>query len=897
VSLQPGSHLGPYEIQRLIGRGGMGEVYQATDTRLHRPVAIKILSEELTTSVAAMERLQREARTASLLNHPHICTVYDVGTTEPPFIAMELLEGESLQQRLQRGRLEAPALLDIAIAAADGLAAAHSHGFIHRDIKPANIFLTSHGPKLLDFGLAKVHAPAPLVPWSGDQTRPADAVITDSGVTVGTQAYMSPEQLRGEDVDGRTDIFSFGLVLYEMATGRPAFTGPTSAAIGGAILYEMPRSPIELAVDIPPRLNEIILKALEKDPDERYQTAADLRADLRRLRRDRESSHLQPTAAMVRHPDQRAGSANALGLEHRDRVVRRRYRLATIVAIGAVLVGGLAIVLYPRPSVVDSDVGGRPLSVADVQVSRLTSTGDAVRPALAPDGQYFAFIRRRNGEDSLHVRQVATPTTAEIVKAEPEVTLWGATVSPDSGFVDYVRRVGGQPFELWRVPFLGGTSRRLVERIHSPINWSRDGRRFAFVRADTARGTTAVVIADADGSNERVLAERQRPAQFFSLMINTRPSFAPMWSPDGRVLAVVGAGAGADPEGTDVAFIDVDTAALQTVVVSASEVRGLAWFDRASLLLNAAVQGSALQLHQLSYPSGELRPLTRDVTDYDGISLAAGGQALIYSRRERRTELSILDAAGRSVSSGPDITATTSQTDAITVNWIGDRILYRNWSWVPSGSPQQLLQQALDTTGSADGSTLVFTKGSELWKADRDGGHQTLLVSGEAYHPVVTPDGRSVIFLSSRTGQQAPWIVSIDGGSPRQLLDVFVGSPGGDISPDGRLILFPTRDNTSGQATALVCELVDCRGQRSVPAFAGTRLRWTPDGRRIAYIEPAGRRNIWTIAVGGGQSSQLTQFDDRVIVDFDWSPDGRHLVVARRLETNDIVVMKGLRRQ
>jgi eukaryotic-like serine/threonine-protein kinase len=873
----------------------MGEVYEATDTRLHRPVAIKILSEELTSSATAVERLQREARTASLLNHPHICTIYDVGITTPPFIAMELLEGESLQQRLVRGRMDLVSLLDVALAAADGLAAAHSHGFIHRDIKPANIFLTAHGPKLLDFGLAKVHAPAPLVPWSGDQTRPADAVITDSGATVGTTAYMSPEQLRGKDLDGRTDIFSFGLVLYEMATGRAAFSGATSAAIAGAILYEQPASPRDLVQDIPPRLNDIILKALEKNPDERYQTAADLRADLRRLRRDYESSPLHPSGATTRDSAEQTRSANATATSIRDRVPSTRSRFAVIVAIGALLMGALLTVLYLRSF--GGDSGARPISVVDVQVSRLTSTGDAVRPALAPDGRYFAFIRRRNGQDSLHVRQVATPTTAEIVRPEPDVTLWGATVSPDSGFVDYVRRVGGQPFELWRVPFLGGASRRVVERVSSPIGWSPDGRRFAFIRADTSRGTTAVVLADAEGGNERVLAERQRPAQFFSLMINTRPSVAPMWSPDGRLLAVVGAGTSANPEETHVAFIDVDTAAIRTVMIPTSEVRGLAWFDSRSLVLNAAVPGSALQLHQLSFPDGQLRPLTRDVTDYDGISVAAGGQTLIYSRRERRTELSILDATGRSVSSGPDITATTSQTDVITVNWVGDRVLYGNWAWMPEDSPQQILQQALDTSGSADGRTLVFIKGSNLWKADRDGGHQTLLVSGEAYHPIVTPDGRSVIFLSSRTGQQSPWIVSIDGGASRQLIDVFVGAPGGDIAPDGTRLLFPTRDNASGQATALICELPDCRRPRSVPAFAGTRLRWTPDGRRIGYVEPGSGRNIWTIPVGGGTPSQLTQFDDRVIVDFDWSPDGQRLVVARRLETNDIVVMRGLRQQ
>ena len=207
---------------------------------------------------------------------------------------------------------------------------------------------------------------------------------------------------------------------------------------------------------------------------------------------------------------------------------------------------------------------------------------------LRPDGNYLAYVRRQKGQDSLHVRQTATAATAEIVKAEPDVSLWGATVSPDSGFVDYVRRLQGQLFELWRVPFLGGASRRLLDRVNSPIGWSPDGRRFAFVRAD-APGTTVVVIANADGSGERVLAERQRPAQFVSLMIAARPSIAPTWSPNGRLLAIAGAGAGADPEGGDVAFIDVESGAQRTIALPSSAVRGLVWFDDTTLLLNAAV--------------------------------------------------------------------------------------------------------------------------------------------------------------------------------------------------------------------------------------------------------------------------------------------------------------------
>ncbi len=904
----------PYEILAPLGAGGMGEVYRARDARLNRFVAIKVLPLGLTVSPQTLERFQREARAVAALNHPHICTIYDVGDGEVPYIAMELLEGDTLQQRLARGPLEVAPLVDLGLALVDALDAAHSTGIVHRDIKPANIFLTARGPKILDFGLAKAAPAAATLSASQQQTLSAPALLTDPGSTVGTVTYMSPEQLRGGNVDARSDLFSLGLVLYEMATGQPAFRGQTSAVISAAILKDAPLAPRQIRADLPARLEHVILKSIEKDRDLRYQAAADLRTDLKRLKREIDRADLSSGLPGLMDP---AYSTDAQPPASSDAqmvaalVKRHRGGLAVVAAVAALALAWGTYVLMQRWK--QSPTASR-VSIADLQIQQLTTSGDAMRPAISPDGKYLAYVQQSNDatRTSLWIRQVATGSNVQIVP--PPAGQGGVTVTPDGSFVDFLR--GGVTRALWRVPLLGGSETKLIDKIDSPVGWSPDGQQMAFVRDDASHGSSVLVVADADGSHERMRATRREPASFDSLTLVERPSVRPAWSPDGTVIAVPGSIH--DRVLRQIVFVNAATGSEQAVSIQGGVPYGLEWLDRGSLVLNQAAEPRApTQLWRLSYPDGAVTRVTNDLSSYTGISVSADRGSLVTVRTERRIEIQVSDAMGANAVRVAPPVLSSGTTDYVA--WAGDRLLFSSSpgghraisSVLPGGgAPQGIVSRGDLPTATSDGRTIVFvsdeTGRAGLWKANTGGGRRMQLLSENVGWPRVTSDDRYVLFTSSRSGVQSLWRVPIDGGTPARVTDVLAASP--DISPDGKSIAFASLDDQN-RPVLMICDLPDCTSRRSMPASGGggggggggsggggggAGRKWTPDGRGLAYVGPGS--NIWVQPLDGKLPHQITHFsDNRQIADFAWSRDGKRLAISHATVANDIVLFKGLR--
>ncbi len=869
----------------------MGVVYEAEDQKLGRPVALKVLLEATRQDPAAIERFWREARTASSLNHPGICIVHELNESgDQPFIVMELLQGRSLDRIYNRQPMPYTKLLEFGAQVADALDAAHRKGILHRDLKPSNLFLSPSGQaKILDFGLAKVET-GDLMPGSAgaDSETIADPqpphAITSPGSTVGTIAYMSPEQARGEVLDARSDVFSLGVVLYELSTGQHPFAGATAAVTFDRILNIPPPSPGATNPELPPEFEDILQETLEKEPELRCQSAAQLRAALRRLQRKSSST--------VRF------SVPTGSITVRRRSARRKTR-TLLLALAAVLlatVAGLAAWrFWPHPAPFSS-----------IAVEQITNTGTIEKLALSGDGKFLAEVKNDAGSRSLWIRNIATNTDTQILEPVAADYL-GVTFSPDGNYVYFTR---GTPdnstlARIYSMPLFGGTPRQLVFDVDSAPSLSPDGNQFVYLRwlPERKDAYSELHISDRDGNHDQLLYSTPSKAE------------APVWSPRGDQIAWIEV---TGPTTAEVKLIDLPAKTIRSIAQPREVMldrkdlgySDLAWLPDSKhlLALYSKPHADREQIGILGVPGGDFRALTNDVNDYSELALSASGKELATVLTNVDSTLAYYPGDG-----GAMTASTPLHISPTSLTWTSeDRVLLIARSLgiyqleTATGAMQPLYLGNLNpgryiTACPAGPVLFTATPANEeeprLFRINADGSDlKQLTTTGTVRAPSCAPDSREAYFsLHDGTDVQlvSLWSVPLAGGEPRKNFEYHAF---GNFLLDRSAKLADLNLVEHLTASQAIFDLGSHSIVHSFPmdvSYAeGGSPMFSADGKAIvAGARTKTGNTLLYQPIDGSPSHFLINATHDTIVDFEWSPSGNKLGVLQLRKSSDVVLI------